>query len=136
AELDPDPGDLHGRDANPVRGWDARLRGYRGSGACEGGSSGRVVEPEPPGWVAPDRPSALVDESVMRTAQRDEIVEIGRPAVAPVPDVVGVGPSRVPAAGEPAAAVAVQDLAAEPRRDVPGTSADPDRHPGRFHHPF
>ena len=27
--------------------------------------------------MAPDRPSALVDESVMRTAQRDEIVEIG-----------------------------------------------------------
>lgn len=45
----------------------------------------------------------LVDEPVVMRAEEDQIVEVGRTAVGPVPDVVGIEPACVRAPGERAA---------------------------------
>ena len=54
-----------------------------------------------------DVPARLVDDVVVVTAQQREVAQVGPPAVAPVVDVVGVAPCRLPVApGVPAASVA------------------------------
>jgi hypothetical protein len=72
----------------------------------------------------------------MRAAQQHEVVEIGRSTVAPMLDVVCVGPSGTPAPRESASPVAVKDLSPQPRRDVSRSSPDPDRHLSGFDSPL
>jgi len=58
-------------------------------------------------------PSVLVEIPVMMTAEQDEVVEVGRPAVGPMLDVVGLEPAGVPTSGEPAdPTISVFELAA------------------------
>src|ERR1700726_3560551 len=50
-------------------------------------------------------PASLVDQPVVAAAEQDQVPEQSRPAVNPVPEMVGVGPlDRRVAAGEPAVA--------------------------------
>jgi len=56
-----------------------------------------------------------VDVAVVAAAERDQVVEIGLAAVAPVLDVVAVDEPRVGAAGETAAAVARAEGASQRR---------------------
>jgi hypothetical protein len=62
-----------------------------------------------------DRASLFVDVAVVAAAERDQVVEIGLAAVAPVLDVVAVDEPRVGAAGETAAAVARAEGASQRR---------------------
>src|SRR5204862_3349570 len=57
--------------------------------------------------IAFDPPSVLVDELVMERTDQDEVVQVGPAAVPPEADVMRLGERRGPAAGEPAAPVAV-----------------------------
>src|SRR3954453_4500295 len=74
--------------------------------------------------VTLDPPAALVDCPVVRRAQQDEVVEIGRTAVGPVPDVVGV--KEPLATAEPAASVAQEQEPVQPGRHVAVGAAEPD----------
>ena len=60
-----------------------------------------------------------MDRPMVPAAEQHEVVEPGRTAVGPVPDVVGVAAPRI-AAGEPALAVPRQQRPPERRRDGPG----------------
>src|SRR5690606_5660922 len=59
--------------------------------------------------IALDTPAAVVDEVVVVPAQRDEVVEVGRPAPGPVADVVDLA-DRALAPGKAAGRVASPDL--------------------------
>src|ERR1700683_4431033 len=68
--------------------------------------------------IAPDQlPATLMDRPVVAIAEQDEVLQVGRPAVAPVDDVVGVGPGSGAVAARPHAA-----LVANPERG-PGSIA-------------
>lgn len=70
----------------------------------------------------------LMDELVVEVAHGDEVVEIGRPLVLPLPDVVGLQESRHVAAGERATtSVTMQYLTPEPGRWLAARPVDPDR---------
>jgi hypothetical protein len=56
------------------------------------------------GGVELEVPAVLVDQVVVSSAERDEVVELGGAAVWPVPDVVGLAPGRWPVAAGVAAA--------------------------------
>ena len=60
---------------------------------------------------------------MMLVAQLDEVLDVRRPAVDPVPHVVDVGELGVGAAGEPAALVTSPDLQTLGRRSGPGGPA-------------
>src|SRR5262245_1784925 len=97
----------------------------------------RVVEPavgpEPADVAvvsALDRPAVLVDEPVVERADEDEVLEVGRPAVAPPHDVVGLREPARAAAGEPAFGVAVAELAQHRRRRLPGQAPEAHRFAG------
>ena len=66
--------------------------GGRGGGWRIGWPDGRVVWPVEAGVVVDKRRgvAALVEEAVMVAAQQDEVVEVGRAAVGPEGDVVGI----------------------------------------------
>jgi len=72
----------------------------------------------------------------MALAQQDEIVRVGRPAVCPVLDVVGLQPPSSFTPTKPAVPVAVVKLPHEPRWNAPRAAADPDRPPVLLHHPL
>ncbi len=59
----------------------------------------------------------------MVLAEEYQVVEVGRSAVCPVLDVVGVKPSGAIAARETASAVPPSQLGEEPGRDDPGRAA-------------
>src|SRR5690348_7623649 len=70
--------------------------------------------------VTAERPVAFVDHDVVAAAEQAEVVEVGRPAVDPVVQMVGVGPFDLAmTAGEDAAAVAVSQGAPLRGRDHP-----------------
>jgi hypothetical protein len=78
---------------------------------------------EHPMSVARDQlPAPLVHRPVMAMAQEHQVLKGGRPAVAPVDDVVGVGPRRWPIAPRPHAA-----LVADPERGPGRPRGDPER---------
>jgi hypothetical protein len=55
----------------------------------------------------------LVEVAMMMSAEEDEVVEVGGPAVGPMLDVVGLEPAGVPTSGEPAdPTISVFELAA------------------------
>src|SRR5207247_1696756 len=70
---------------------------------------------------------ALVHEPVVIAAQEDEVVDIGRTALAPMDDVVRGSRPAPSAAGERAAVVATLDLTQEPGRNLAGRPSDADR---------
>ena len=70
------------------------------------GSAPAVLERELLVAVGGDVELALVQQSVVSMAQRDEVGEVGFAAVLPEVDVVGVDVAAVGAAGEPAAVIA------------------------------
>src|SRR3954467_3782071 len=77
-------------------------------GGGVGGWSGSSHGVEPGGWgehrppaFDRDGPVGVVDDVVVVLAEQHQVVQGGRAAVGPVPDVMGVGPPRwAPAAGE------------------------------------
>src|SRR3954468_21047258 len=81
-------------------------------------SAVRVQKAETRGRCPFARKLSGVTCTVVRTAQRDEILDCVRAAFGARPEMVHVHESRVPAAGHPATpAVAAQHLAPERRRD-------------------
>ena len=100
---------------SPDRGW----RCPRGLGSGSGveecptvriGECHAVVDV----GVAGDPEPPLVMEAVVSRAQADQVPGVGRAVRRPVDDVVHLDESIVPAAGHPAAAVAMFDDAARP----------------------
>lgn len=65
---------------------------------------GRTVQP--PAGRGLDQPVVAVDEAMVGPAQEHEVVEVGRTAIDPVLDVVGVEVARCSTPREPAGAVA------------------------------
>src|ERR1700689_3853499 len=74
--------------------------------------------------VAGDLPSHLVDGAMMLIAELHEVLDIGKPAIDPVPYVVHVGGLGVWAAREPASLVAPSDLYALGVTGVPACSSE------------
>ena len=75
--------------------------------------------------VEVDGPAVVVDDPVVLGAQQHQVVQGGRAAVGPVPDVVGVAPAGgSAAAGERAAAVAHDQRPPQRGRDDAGAAAD------------
>ena len=70
-----------------------------------------------------DGDAAAVVQPVVERAQQDQVVELGGPAVLPMPDVMGVQTAGRPAAGDHAAAVAVLQRSAQPAADLCGSPA-------------
>ena len=113
------------------------------SGAEEGegspGGSGDLVGVDPAGWGEDREPSSaevhapavVVDDPVMLGAEQHQVVQGGRAALGPVPDVVGVAPAGwAAAAGERAAAVAHDQRPPQRGRDDPGAAADVEQRAG------
>ena len=73
--------------------------------------------------ITGDGPFVFVDEPMVKTAQGDEIVEVGWSSVGPVHDVVDLGPAGAATGWEPAALVTGPDQSSEPGRDGAGGSA-------------
>src|ERR687889_2148080 len=104
-------------------------------GGGVGGWSRSPKRVEPGGWGEHrppvhdgDVPGGVVDDVVVVIAEQHQIVQGGRSAVGPVPDVMGVGPPRwSSAAGERAASVAGDQGPAQPDWDGAGGSADVQR---------
>src|SRR6185503_1770612 len=104
-----------------------RLRG-RGAGAVA-----RAVGAIPAelALCAPlDPPPVFVHQLVVPRAQCREVVEVGRAALPPEHDVMRLRERIGSAAREAASAVAVADLAQEPRRRDAGDAADAHDTPG------
>ncbi len=71
-------------------------------------------------------------QPVMVRAEQHQVVQLGRPAVFPMHEVMGVQTPGGPTAGHHARAVAVLQGAAQPAADHPGRPPGPDRLPGAF----
>ena len=95
-----------------------------GSGRWVGGAVGSV-EGEPP-LIVCDLPYVFVEEPVVPSAEKDQIVQVGGSALAPVEDVVGVDPGGPSAAGEPASPVAGLEQPSQPPGDRHGPPSHPD----------
>ena len=87
------------------RSWAQRSAGAVGDGELVCGSG--------------DGDDAPMVQPMMIGAEQHEVVQLGRPAVFPVPDVVGVQTAGGPAAGHRAGAVAVLEGTAQPAADQP-----------------
>jgi hypothetical protein len=66
------------------------------------GSAARIVEPQGAGRVTARPPPTFVDQPVVGVAQQDQVVQVRRPAVGPVDQVVGMEPPLPSAPWEPA----------------------------------
>src|SRR6185312_11007416 len=73
-----------------------------------------------------DGDGAAVVQAMVIGAEQDQVGQLGRAAVFPVPDVVGVQTAGGIAAGNHTGAVAVFEGAAQPPVDQPGRSARAD----------
>src|SRR4051812_50125370 len=80
-------------------------RARPGWGGAEA-AAGRGRECQLAAWAAGDREGALVDQAMVVAAELDEIVQVGRSAVSPVMDVVGVDVAGLAATGGMAAPLA------------------------------
>ena len=81
-------------------------------------------------------PPLLVHASVMHPAQRNQVLELGRPAIRPVNDVVAIRPRRWSiAARESAALIAKNQCGANGRGDGARGPSHRERHRGRDGHP-
>src|SRR3954454_7279438 len=80
-------------------------RARPGWGGAEA-AAGRGREYQLAAWAAGDPEGALVDQAMVVAAELDEIVQVGRSAVSPVMDVVGVDVAGLAATGELDATVA------------------------------
>src|SRR5215475_3034874 len=79
-------------------------------------------------WAAGELPSSFVDGAVVGPAEQGQVVQVGKAAVGPVGEVVGVGPGGwAVAAGEDAAAVAHDQCGAQRGWDGAGAPADVQR---------
>src|SRR4051794_41203454 len=83
-------------------------RARPGWGGAEA-AAGRGREYQFAAWAAGDREGALVDQAMVVAAELDEIVQVGRSAVSPVMDVVGVDVAGLAANGGMAASVAAAE---------------------------
>src|ERR1700728_5099750 len=77
--------------------------GERGRGGGRADAARRTSEGQLHVGVARDFPPELVNGPVVLVAQLDQVVEIGRPTIDPVSDVVQVRELDMGASGEPAA---------------------------------
>jgi hypothetical protein len=77
--------------------------------------------------VAADPPAALVDQAMVRVAQKHQVVDVRGAPIGPVHEMVGVQPSIPLASGEPARAVAMTQNPEELPGYGPASPADPDR---------
>src|SRR5271165_1452482 len=73
-----------------------------------------------------DLPAAFVDHPVVAAAQHHQVVVIGRAAVGPVGEVVGVEPPGGPTALEATSSVSPSQLSEEPARDLAGGAPEAD----------
>jgi hypothetical protein len=76
---------------------DGRLRAASGLSGLRGQHEFGAVGAERPHlavWPAGELPAAFVTEHMVPAAQQHQVPEIGRAALHPVPDVVGVAPTR------------------------------------------
>src|SRR4051794_41907748 len=80
-------------------------RARPGWGGAEA-AAGRGREYQFAAWAAGDREGALVNQAMVVAAELDEIVQVGRSAMSPVMDVVGVDVAGLAAAGGMAASLA------------------------------
>jgi hypothetical protein len=70
----------------------------------------------------------LVDETMMKAADEDEIVQIGGPPIRPGDDVVDLEPAAVATTGEPtAASIPFDDQPTQPGGDLAAPPSDTDR---------
>lgn len=79
-----------------------------------------------PGWAG-DVPTVLVDEPMMKPAEKDQVVEIGPTPISPMLLVMGLQPSSAAAARELTASTSrVIDQPTQPPRNRPSIVADTD----------
>ena len=76
-----------------------------------------------------DRPSVLMEEPVVVTAEEDQIVQIGGSSIGPMCLVMGVEPTFERTSGPPAVPVPMPELVTQPGWDQPGTTTDPQHFP-------
>ena len=81
---------------------------------------------------AGDGDAAAVMQPVVIRADQHEVVQIGRPAIFPMHDVMGMQSTGGATARRHTAAVAVFEGAAQPPADGAGAAPDPDRLPLAF----
>src|SRR5215218_8418295 len=77
-----------------------------------------------------DLVASLVQQAVVEAAEENEIVDARRPAMRPVPDVMGIDGAVVRAAGETAASVAATQCAAQRGRHRARLATDAQRPSG------
>ncbi len=71
-------------------------------------------------------PAVLVEKTVMKTAEKDQIVQVGGASIGPVLDVMGLHPSGAVTSDPPAVVIPGFDQSSQPAGDRPTVSTHSD----------